>query len=175
MFTSLKSTLPHSLLPSTTAWNVQFYITRADLNVIHPLQCYERLGVEGMYLLLCYSMMKVLLLYQQCDWSLSHWRKPERSILIENSDVMDREGTSQAPSLRSLLLAVSLFHPPFLSLFPCFFFLTFFFVLAGYSFCSSGITELKPNSSLAGSQKETASGDVGCRLCTLSSISHLHP
>lgn len=62
--------------------------------------------------------MKVLLLYQQCDWSLSHWRKLERSILTENSDVMDREGTSQAPSFCSLLLAVSLFHPPFLSLFP---------------------------------------------------------
>lgn len=60
--------------------------------------------------------MKVLLLYQQCDWSFSHWRKLKRSILIENSDVMDCEGTSQAPSFHSLLLSVSLFHPPPLSL-----------------------------------------------------------
>lgn len=106
--------------------------------------------------------MKVLLLYQQCDWSLSHWRKPERSILIENSDVMDREGTSQAPSFHSLLLAVSLFRPPSSSLFPSlfFFFHSFFFVLAGYSFCSSGITEPKPNSSLARSREGTTSRAV---------------
>lgn len=115
-------------------------------------------------------MKKVLLLYQQCDWSLSHWRKPERSILIENSDVMGREGTSQASSFRSLLLSVSQFHPPSLCLFPswCFvlFFHSFFFALAGYSFYSSGITELKPNSSLARPQKRTTCRDVSCWLCT---------
>lgn len=112
-------------------------------------------------------MMKVLLLYRQRDWSLSHWRKPERSILIENSDVMDCEGTSQAPSSGSLLLllilSASLFHPPS-SLrvpIPLFFFsfflsLSFFYVLAGYSFYSFGITELKPNSSLARSRRGAA-------------------
>lgn len=36
----------------------------------------------------------------------------------------------------------------------CFFF-SFYFVLAGYSFSSFGITELKPNSSLTWSQKGT--------------------
>lgn len=75
---------------------------------------------------------------------------------------MDCEGTSHAPSFGSLLFSLS--HcftlPPslhsHLSLFSLFFFLS----LAGYSFYSSGITELKPNSSLARLQKGTTSRDV---------------
>lgn len=57
---------------------------------------------------------------------------------------MDREGTSQAPSFRSLLLVVSLFHPPSLSLFPS---LWFFFSLS-LSFLSWQATPSTPLGSL---------------------------
>lgn len=133
--------------------------------------------LEGPCMLLCYSMKKVLLLYQQCDWSLSHWRKPERSILKENGDVMGREGTSQPSCFCSLLLCLPV--PPSLSLsvlfFMFFFPILFFFALAGYSFYSSGITEFKPNSSLARPLKGTAGRDVTRRLRAPSCILLLHP
>lgn len=73
---------------------------------------------------------------------------------------MDCEGTSQAPSFRSLLPSLPLlFHPPslhsHLSAFS-----VFLLVLAGNSFYSSGIIELKLNSSLARSQRGITSQDV---------------
>lgn len=87
------------------------HLWRAEADVVHLLQRWAPSRAARLYLSLCYSTMKVLLLYQQRDWSFSHWRKPERSILIEIGDVMDCEGTSQAPSFHSLLLSVSLVLP----------------------------------------------------------------
>lgn len=69
------------------------------------------------------------------------WRS---SILLENNDVMECEGTSQSPFC-FLLLHVSLFLPPFWF---SVFYISLFFFLAGNCFYSSGISEIKPSSAL---------------------------
>lgn len=80
------------------------------------------------------------------------------------------------PSVRSHLYVV-----PRRRIFSIFFFFFIIFTLARYSFYSSGITELKPNSSLARPLRRTTSRDVSCCLYALLSpspsinVAHIHP